>query len=100
MPTKKHRINLTVDDDLNKLLSELSELTKTPKARLVVDFLKEAEPAFKTMRKGLLMARNSRDKLPHVLLDLASHANEQTAVINKEMAKLMSKQQDWVDADD
>lgn len=94
MPTKKHRINLTVDDEMNTLFQELAELTGVPKTRLIMDFLKEAEPVFRTMKDGLLMANNSRDKLPLLLVDLASKANEHTAIMNKEVADLLAKQID------
>lgn len=91
MPTKKHRINLTVDDDMNALFDELSELTSTPKARLIMDFLKEAEPALRTIKHGLLMAKSSRENMPSVLLDLASQANQQTAMINRDLADLLKQ---------
>lgn len=100
MPTKKQRINLTVDDDMNALFDDLAKLTGVPKTRLIMDFLREAEPAFRTMKKGLLMAKNSREKLPSVFIDLASQANQQTAIINKELAEMMSAQTDWVQKDD
>lgn len=100
MPTKKQRINLTVDDDMNALFDDLAKLTGVPKTRLIMDFLREAEPAFRTMKKGLLMAKNSREKLPSVFIDLASQANQQTAIINKELAEMMSSQMDWVQKDD
>ena len=44
MPTRKPRINLSVDDDLNQLLDELSQLTGKPKATLVMELLRESKP--------------------------------------------------------
>lgn len=100
MPSKKTRINLTVDDDMNQLFDDISKLTGTPKATLIMDFLVEAKPALIAMRRGLKMAKNSRERLPYAMLDLAVQANEQTAIINKEMADILSKQSDWVGHND
>ena len=46
MPSKKARINLTVDDELNTVLKNLSELMNEPKAGIVVGFLKDLMPVF------------------------------------------------------
>lgn len=100
MPSRKTRINLTVEDDMNQLFQELSDLTGVPKARLIMDFLVEAKPAFLAMKRGLKMVKSSREKLPSVMLDLIAQANEQTAVMNKEMSDILSKQMDWVEKDD
>lgn len=98
MPSQKKRINLTVDDDMNKLLDDLAELTETPKARLIMNFLREAEPALKTMRKALITAQKSRDKIPFALAELASDANARVAIINAQMADVI--QTDWVGDND
>ena len=39
MPTKKTRINLSVDDDMNELLTALSKFEGKPKATLITDIL-------------------------------------------------------------
>lgn len=98
MPSQKKRINLTVDDEINSLLDDLAELTGRPKATIIMDMLKEAVPTLKTVRKGLIMAKNSRDKLPIVFAEFASDINSRTATINNDLAVLM--QTDWVDDND
>lgn len=100
MTNRKHRVNLTLKTDMNSLLDDLAELTGVPKARLVADFLDEAEPALKTMRKALRTANNSREKLPYALAELVADANVKTAIMNQEMAEIFSKQANWEDNDD
>ena len=51
MPTKKARINLTVEDDMNQLLDELAILTGVPKTRLVMDFITDLKPVLLDMKK-------------------------------------------------
>ena len=46
MPTQKPRIALTVPDDLNELLDNLSELMGKPKSTFIVEFLIDAQPLF------------------------------------------------------
>ena len=53
MPSKKTRIALTVDDDLNHVLSELSELTGEPKTKLICDVLNDIVPVYKELVETL-----------------------------------------------
>ena len=46
MPTKKTRINLSVDDDMNELLTALSKFEGKPKATLITDILRTDASAF------------------------------------------------------
>lgn len=100
MPTRKPRINLTVDDDLNEILGELSELTGKPKATLIMELIRESRPALITMKRGLKMAKTSREKAAQtIMFDLLSQANQNAAIMNKEMAEILSSQIDWVGHD-
>ena len=48
MPSKKTRVNLTVDDDLNELLTALSKIDGKPKKpRLSLIFLSRCAPTSK-----------------------------------------------------
>ena len=44
MPTKKPRINLSVDEDMNELLIALSKIEGKPKATLITDILEQMRP--------------------------------------------------------
>lgn len=93
MPSQKPRIALTVDEDLNTLLDELSQLTKTPKSKIIVDMLRDAEPHLREIVVALNMVqdtKNSKDAIS-VLARLSALANQQVAVVNNEMANLYSE---------
>lgn len=94
MPSQKPRIALTVDDDLNALLDELSTLTKTPKTRIIVDMLKDAQPHLQEIVIALRAVedkKNSKDAVA-VLSRLSALANQQVATVNNEMANLYREQ--------
>lgn len=96
MPSQKPRIALTVDNDLNSLLEELSQLTKQPKSKIIVDMLRDAEPHLKEIVNALKMVqdtKNSKDAIS-VLARLSALANQQVAIVNNEMANLYSENSD------
>lgn len=49
MPTQKPRIALTVPEDLNELLDNVSELMGKPKSTFIVEFLTDAQPLFQEL---------------------------------------------------
>ncbi len=60
MPSQKPRIALTVDDDLNELLEEISKLTKKPKATIITEFLVDIKPVLTDLRDALILRRKKR----------------------------------------
>lgn len=90
MPSKKTRIALTVDDELNHVLSELSDLTGEPKTKLICDVLNDIMPVYKELVESLKQAKKTKDTLP-VLAKWSAKANQQVAVMNNEMATLYQK---------
>ena len=62
MPSKKTRINLTVDDDLNELLTALSKIDGKPKATLIVDILEQMRPHFKELIKAMELVEQKKAK--------------------------------------
>lgn len=90
MPSQKPRLNLTLDDELNDLITDLSRLMGIPKTRVITDLLKDVLPALKEMRDALELAKEKKDVLPH-LARLAATANSQTGIINSEMAELLKQ---------
>lgn len=96
MPSQKPRIALTVDEDLNNLLQELSELTKVPKTKIIVDMLTDAQPHLREIVIALRAVhdkKNSKDAIA-ILGRLSALANEQVAVVNNEMANLYRSNSD------
>lgn len=88
MSSQKRRIALTVDDDLNALLEELSVLTKQPKTKIIVDVLNDVTPVLTEMRDALLMVEQKKSVIPN-LARLAASVNTKASDINNEMADLL-----------
>ncbi|MGP5179286.1 MULTISPECIES: hypothetical protein [Psychrobacter] len=61
MPTKKTRINLSVDDDMNEMLIALSKIDGKPKATLIVDILEQMRPHFKELIKAMELVEQKKD---------------------------------------
>lgn len=95
VPTKKRRVALTVDDDLNKLLEDLSVLMKKPKSTIISDFLVDVTPMLTDLRDALQLAEQKKDIKP-VLARMTATANIKTAEMNNDMLK----QFDWVEKQD
>lgn len=97
MPSQKPRLNLTLDEDLNDLIIDLSDLLGIPKTRVITDFLKDVQPALIDLRDALQLAKEKKSVVPQ-LTRLAANANTKTSIINKEMAEML-KQHDLLDGD-
>lgn len=93
MATRKNRIAISVTDDLNDLLTKLSNLSGQPKSKIILDMVEDAQPYLEEIIKALEMAKNAKDSRQPVTLlaDLANLANEQMSIINDEMAKIGEK---------
>lgn len=66
MPTKKPRINLSVDEDMNELLMELAALQGIPKATLVTDYLDMLRPHMVEIRDAIRMVNEKKDPSKHL----------------------------------
>lgn len=95
MTDRKPRINVTVDDDLNKLLEDLSVLMKKPKSTIITDLLVDITPMLTDLRDALQLAEQKKDIKP-VLARMTATANIKTAEMNNDMLN----QFDWVNDND
>jgi hypothetical protein len=95
MPSQKPRIALTVDNDLNKLLEDLSLLMKKPKSTIITDLLVDVTPMLKDLKEALELAEQKKDIKP-VLARMTAKANIGTAEMNNDMLN----QFDWVNDND
>ncbi|MBK3394634.1 hypothetical protein IQ457_11900 [Psychrobacter sp. M9-54-1] len=66
MPSKKTRINLTVDDDMNQLLTELAELQGIPKTTLVYEYLEAMRPHMIEIRDAIRLVNDKKDPSQHL----------------------------------
>lgn len=87
MPSKKTRINLTVDAELNALLDDVSRLTNMPKATLILSIVNDVTPMLVELRDALDGVNEEQGFLAG-LARMSALANAQTSIINKEMAQL------------
>ena len=61
MPTKKTRINLSVDDDMNELLTALSKFEGKPKATLITDILEQMRPHLTDLLHAMELVEQKKD---------------------------------------
>ena len=66
MPSKKTRINLTVDEDMDNLLVELAALQGIPKTTLVYEYLEAMRPHMIEIRNAIRMVNEKKDPSPHL----------------------------------
>ncbi len=90
MPSQKPRLNLTLDDELNDLITDLAKLMGIPKTRVITDVLKDVLPVLTEMRDALELAKEKKNVLPH-LARIAANANIKTGIINSEMVTLLNQ---------
>lgn len=95
MPSQKPRIALTVENDLNDLLQDLSVLMKIPKSTLITDILVDITPMLKDLKEALELAEQKKDIKP-TLARMTAAANIKTAEMNNDMLN----QFDWVKNND
>ena len=90
MPSQKPRLNLTLDDDLNDVITDLSKLLGIPKTRVITDLLVDVMPAMVEMRDALELVKQKKSAVPN-LARLAASANSKTGEINSDMADLLNQ---------
>ena len=84
MPTKKTRINLSVDDDMNELLTELASLQGTPKATLITEYLDMLRPHLIDIRDAIRMVNEKKDPTIHLRKILLNSQDALTEVMKEE----------------
>lgn len=85
MPTKKPRINLSVDEDMNELLMELAALQGIPKATLVTDYLDMLRPHMVEIRDAIRMVNEKKDPSKHLRKMLLNGQQDFLDVLKEEL---------------
>lgn len=91
MTKRQNRIALTVSDEENAILDELSALTGKPKTKLILEVLKDIMPMYKDLLISLREIKETKEALP-ALARWTAQANSQVAIMNSEMATLYAKE--------
>ena len=84
MPSKKTRINLTVDDDMNQLLTELAELQGIPKTTLVYEYLEAMRPHMIEIRDAIRLVNDKKDPSQHLRKILMNTQQDFLEVLKEE----------------
>jgi predicted DNA-binding protein len=61
MTDRKPRINVTVDDDMNELLTALSKFEGKPKATLITDILEQMRPHLTDLLHAMELVEQKKD---------------------------------------
>ena len=77
MPTKKTRINLSVDDDMNELLTALSKFEGKPKATLITDILEQMRPHLTDLLHAMELVVEQKKTLQKVINRLLVNQQKQ-----------------------
>jgi hypothetical protein len=92
MPTQKPRIALTVPDDLNDLLDRLSDLSGTPKTKLIVEMLQQYSPVLEQVLSAMEQMKADKEKAPQIAKKFANEmlldATSMVGDFSKEVKKL------------
>lgn len=67
MSNNKHRVNLTLDDDLFNLLGELADLQGKYRATVVKDYLEAMRPHMEGFVVALKLVEEHKDPSQHLL---------------------------------
>lgn len=62
------RTNLTLDPELDSLITEIADLREIPKTRVITEILEESKPQLEVVRDALKSIKNNESiSLDHVL---------------------------------
>lgn len=92
LPSQKPRLNLTLPDSLNDVISDLAELQGIPKTRVITEILIEIEPMLKQTVDALKAVKENKEDALKIARDYAQTAilesNEKLGVFAQEVKKL------------
>jgi predicted DNA-binding protein len=92
MPSRKPRVALTVPDDINSILDRLSDLTGTPKTKLILEMLEEYMPILDRTISALEQIQADKANAPAIAKkfaqDMLLDGNEMLGLIASEAKNL------------
>lgn len=93
--SKRHRINLTVSDDLFSTLTEIHELTGQPRAAIINELLEEVRPQLNVMldlnrklRANKIEMSEAKQFVMNMLIDVNDNLNDVQADLNIKLRKI------------
>ena len=88
----RHRMLLSIDDELHAIFKELSEITGMPAAAFATSFLTELKPQLRAMSEAMRLAKaGSSEALEKVMMMVDSSKKEATS-LQKDLRKDIAQQ--------
>lgn len=91
MEKQRNRVNLTLDDEIFNLLTELSSLSSKPKATLINELLNDVKPHLQYSIELLTLLENEKLTMSQAktffnrnLADVSEHTAELLRTVNQE----------------
>ena len=82
------RTNLTLDPELDALITEISELREIPKTRVITEILEESKPQLEIIRDALKTIKNNEAvSLDQVLSKMLGNSFENLSEVFKGLDK-------------
>ena len=82
------RTNLTLDPELDALITEISDLREIPKTRVITEILEESEPQLEIIRDALKTIKNNEAvSLDQVLSKMLGNSFENLSEVFKGLDK-------------
>ena len=92
MPSRKPRIALTVPDELNDVLDRVSDLSGTPKTKLISEMLEQYAPVLEQVLEALEKIKSDKENAPAIAKkfaqDMLLDGNEMLGLIASEAKNL------------
>lgn len=107
MAKQRNRVNLTLDDDMFATLTELSELSGTPRAALINELLIDVKPhldmsidLIKKLKANQMQMSDARMIFNNLVADAGDVINQAQGDINKALREINKPDEEEEDATD
>lgn len=92
MPSQKPRVALTLPDDLNAILGQVSDYQGTPKTKLITDILLECKPIFEQMLSAYKFIEENKEGTADIVKKFGAQAvveaSSKTTALAQEVVSL------------
>lgn len=85
MTDRKPRINVTVDDEMNELITQLAELQGIPKATLITQYLDMLRPHMVEIRDAMKLVKENKDPSSPLLKMILSGQQDFLDLLKEEL---------------
>ena len=92
MPSRKARVALTLPDDLNALLGQVSDYHGTPKTKLITEILLECKPVLQQMLSAYKLIQENKEGTADIIKNFGAQAvaeaSSKTTALAQDVASL------------